>query len=292
MTNEGPALAAAPALLRTHPWADLPPGPAVMGILNVTPDSFSDGGQFRDASEAIAAGIAMAAEGAAIVDVGGESTRPRSAPVRLQDEIDRVVPVVAGLARAGVRVSVDTRRARTMQAALDAGAAIVNDISALTFDSCASRVVARAGCPVILMHMRGTPETMLSLARYGDVSGEVAAELADRVRAAQAAGIDPHCIALDPGIGFAKNGSHNIAMIRGLKSLTSLGHPVIVGVSRKAFIGHLSGVADPAARVAGSIAAGLCALSQGAAVLRVHDVAETVRAVRVWHALTTAMEVG
>ena len=262
-----------------------------MGILNVTPDSFSDGGRFTDASNAIAAGIAMVEQGAAIVDVGGESTRPGSAPVSVQEEIDRVVPVVDGLAKAGVRVSIDTRRARTMHAALGAGAVIVNDVSALRFDSCAARVVARAGCPVILMHMRGTPETMVSLARYDDVPAEVAAELAERVAFAEGVGVERQQIALDPGIGFAKTGSHNIAMIRGLKLLTNTAQPVVVGVSRKAFIGRLSGVSDPAARVAGSIAAGLCALSQGAAVLRVHDVAETVRAVRVWQALAPLAEV-
>lgn len=256
-----------------------------MGILNVTPDSFSDGGRFRSAEAAVAAGIAMAEGGAAIVDVGGESTRPGAEPVSPGDEIDRVAPVVAGLARAGVRVSVDTRTARTMQAALDAGAAIINDVSGLTFDPCSARVVARAGCPVVVMHMRGTPDTMRSLARYGDVAAEVAAELVVRARAAEAAGIDRRHIAVDPGIGFAKNGEHNVALLQRLTILCDLGYPVVVGLSRKAFIGRLSGASSPAERGAGSIAAGLYALSQGAAILRVHDVVETVRAVRVWQAL-------
>lgn len=256
-----------------------------MGVLNVTPDSFSDGGRFRDAQEAVDAGIAMAEAGTAIVDVGGESTRPRAIPVEPAEEIARVLPVVSGLARAGVRVSIDTRRARTMHAALDAGAAMVNDVTALAGDCCSARVVARAGCPVILMHMRGTPQTMLSLARYGDVVREVREELATRLRAALDAGIAPENIALDPGIGFAKDGGHNAALLRGLPALCDMGHPLVIGVSRKAFIGRSSGVSDPASRMAGSLAAALFALSRGARVLRVHDAAETVRAVRVWQAL-------
>ena len=286
MDRTGPALEAAPALLCLGDgWAGLPPGPAVMGILNVTPDSFSDGGRFRDAGQAVEAGLAMAELGAAIIDVGGESTRPHAAPVDVRDEIARVVPVVAGLAHAGVRVSIDTRHARTMGAALEAGAVIVNDVTALAGDCCSARLVARAGCPVVLMHMRGTPGTMHRHASYGDVVVEVADELAQRVRVAVDAGVEPRRIALDPGIGFAKTADGNVVLLRRLDVLCRMGYTVVAGLSRKAFIGRLSGVEDPAARGAGSLAAGLFALSRGARILRVHDVADTVRAVRVWQAL-------
>ena len=183
--------------------------PGVMGILNVTPDSFSDGGRFADTAEAISAGIAMASAGAVIVDVGGESSRPGAEATSLEAEQSRVVPVVRALAQAGIVVSVDTRNAATMTAALDGGARIINDISALTHDPQAAGVVATRRCAVILMHMRGTPATMMSLAQYGDVAADVAAELASRVREAESAGISRDAIALDVGIGFAKGTAHN-----------------------------------------------------------------------------------
>ncbi len=256
-----------------------------MGILNVTPDSFSNGGAYADAAQAIAAGRAMAEAGADIVDVGGESTRPGAAAVPPGEEIRRILPVVRGLAEAGLRVSIDTRNAATMEAALDAGAAIVNDVSALTHDPAAAPLVAARGCPVVLMHMRGTPGTMTGLARYADVAAEVAAELAARMAAAEAAGIARAALCLDPGFGFAKRGEHSVELLRRLPELAALGRPLLVGVSRKGFIGRLSGEERPAARLGGSLAAGLFAVSRGAAILRVHNVSESIAALKVWRAL-------
>jgi dihydropteroate synthase len=268
-----------------HAWAGLPARPCVMGILNVTPDSFSNLEAHRDAEAAIAAGRAMARAGADLIDVGGESTRPGSVAVDPETERTRVVPVIRGLAEAGLVVSVDTRHASTMQAAVEAGARIVNDVSALAYDPQAPATVARLGCPVVLMHMRGTPQTMGSLATYADVAGEVAQELAGRLTAATEAGIAREQIALDPGIGFAKHGPDNVALLQRLGLLLGFGCPLLVGVSRKRFIGTLSGEAEPARRAPGSIAAGLHALLHGARILRVHDVAETVQAVRAWQGL-------
>ena len=255
-----------------------------MGVLNLTPDSFSDGGRHAGAA-GIAAGLAMMADGADIIDIGGESTRPRAAPVPPEVEQDRILPAVRALATAGAVISVDTRNASTMAAALDSGAWIVNDISGLMHDPDAAALVAARGCPVVLMHMRGDPQTMGELATYDDVVAEVRAELATRLAAALAAGIVPDRIALDPGIGFAKAGAQNVALLRGLPELRTLGCEIVAGVSRKRFIGQLSGQPDPAARGPGSLAAGLFALAHGARVLRVHDVAATVQAARVWHAL-------
>jgi len=267
-----------------HEWAGLPSGPVVMGILNVTPDSFSDGSDAIGAAQAIEAGQRMVAEGASILDIGGESTRPGAAPVPLHEEQRRVLPVIAALAGRGVLLSVDTRNASTM-AALDAGAAIVNDVSALSHDPAAAALVARRGCPVVLMHMRGTPATMMAHAAYGDVAAEVLAELAVRIGAAEAAGIALSSIAVDPGIGFAKTTEHNIMILKRLPILLGLGCRIVVGASRKRFIGQLSGAGDAKQRMPGSIAAGLYALSQGATILRVHDVAATVQAVRTWQRL-------
>jgi len=267
-------------------WAGLSlDRPRVMGVLNVTPDSFSDGGRV-DQESAIAAGLAMRADGADIIDVGGESTRPGASATPPEIEQSRVVPVIRALAATGVLVSVDTRHAATMAAALDAGAAIVNDVSALTHDPDSAALVAARGCPVILMHMRGTPATMMDLARYDDVATEVAVEVAARLEAAERAGIRHDSIAIDPGFGFAKHPPHSIALLRGLSALTSLGFPIVAGVSRKGFIRLSSGEPEPARNFPGSIAAGLFALAQGASIVRVHDVKETVQAVRVWHALT------
>jgi dihydropteroate synthase len=259
-----------------------------MGIVNVTPDSFSDGGRHFDAGAAVAAGLAMVEAGAALLDIGGESTRPGSAGISVEEERRRVIPVIRGLRDAGVPLSVDTRNAATMAAALEAGAAIVNDISALAHDPGATGVVARWGCPVILMHMRGTPATMMQFRQYGDVAADVTRELQARMAVAEAAGIAREQIALDPGIGFAKGETENLAMLAGLPVLCALGRPVVVGVSRKAFIGRIAGVERPEARGPGSLAAGLFALGLGAAVLRVHDVAETVQGVRVWQALAAS----
>jgi dihydropteroate synthase len=260
--------------------------PLVMGILNVTPDSFSDGGRAGDLQRAIQAGLTMAQHGADIIDVGGESTRPGAEPVFPAEEQRRVVPVIRALADAGLVVSVDTRHAATMQAALAAGARIVNDVSALAHDPRSSAVVAAAGCPVVLMHMRGTPATMTARAIYHDVVAEVRADLQQRVAAAIQAGVRPEHIVIDPGIGFAKRAEHSQAVLRGLPELAALGYPLLVGVSRKSFIGAISGEPDASGRLGGSLAAGLFAVARGASILRVHDVRETVQALRLWHILS------
>jgi dihydropteroate synthase len=256
-----------------------------MGVLNVTPDSFSDGGDFLDPAAAIEAGLAMAAAGADIIDVGGESTRPQSAPTAQAEERRRILPVVSALAAAGLRVSVDTRHAATMAAALDAGAAIVNDVYALGYDPQAAPLVARRGCPVVLMHMRGTPSDMYAQARYADVAAEVTRELGQRIEAAEYAGIARDRIAIDPGIGFAKTAEQSLELLRRLRELCALGRPILVGISRKSFLAAASGEQDVRRRLPGSLAAGLFALSHGAAILRVHDVSETVQAIKVWQAL-------
>ena len=269
-------------------WAGLPMDrPAVMGILNVTPDSFSDGGVYADAAAAIAAGNEMAAAGADIVDVGGESTRPGAAAVPPDVEQARVLPVIRALARHGLRVSVDTRNVATMQAALDAGAAIVNDISGLSRDPAAAPLLAARSCPVVLMHMRGEPATMNAHTSYDDVAIAVTNELALRVAAAERAGIAVERIVIDPGIGFAKTAAHNLELLRRLPLLLNLGCRVLVGVSRKAFIGKLSGIAKPGDRDPGSLAAGLYSATRSASIVRTHDVAGTVQAFRVWDALAS-----
>jgi dihydropteroate synthase len=259
--------------------------PLIMGIVNATPDSFSDGGRRADSRDAIAAGLAMAADGADIIDVGGESTRPGAIPVPPEVEQARVLPVIRTLAAEGVCVSADTRNASTMRAALEAGARIVNDVSALAHDKLAAGVVVEHACPVVLMHMRGTPETMLSLAVYDDVVAEVRAELTQRIDAAIQAGVRPDRIAIDPGFGFAKRSKQSAAVLRQLSDLVSLGYPVLAGLSRKSLIGALTDETDARRRLPGSIAAELFAVQQGAAILRVHDVMETVQALRVWRAL-------
>jgi dihydropteroate synthase len=274
----------------SHParhWAGLGlDRPLVMGILNVTPDSFSDGGHRADARAAIAAGLAMAADGADIVDIGGESTRPGAAPVPPDVEQDRVLPVIRTLAADGLCLSVDTRNASTMRAALAAGARIVNDVSALAHDKLSAGVVAEHACPVVLMHMRGTPATMNEHAVYEDAAAEVRTELSLRIEAAIQAGIQLEQIAIDPGIGFAKRPAHSRMVLRGLPDLVSLGYPVLVGLSRKSFIGAFTEESEPGQRLPGSLAAGLFAVQNGASILRVHDVRETVQALRVWRALT------
>jgi dihydropteroate synthase len=256
-----------------------------MGILNVTPDSFSDGGRRTDARDAIAAGLAMAAEGADIIDVGGESTRPGAPPVPPEVEQDRVVPVIRALAAEGRCVSVDTRNSATMRAALAAGARIVNDVSALAHDPLSAGVVAEHGCPVVLMHMRGEPATMHAQAIYSDLIAEVRAELSIRIEAAIQAGVRPEQIAVDPGIGFAKRAEHSLAALQALPGLASLGFPILVGVSRKSFVGAISREPDASRRLGGSLAAALFAVLRGASILRVHDVQETVQAFRVWQTL-------
>jgi dihydropteroate synthase len=254
-----------------------------MGILNATPDSFANAG----AAATVADGLAMIEAGATILDIGGESTRPGAAPVPPAEEQARVLPLIRALAGRGAGISIDTRNAATMQAALDAGATMVNDVSALSHDPQSARVVARAGCRVVLMHMRGTPETMATLAQYTDVVAEVKSELAARIAAAVHAGVRRENIIIDPGIGFAKTGTQNIELLRRLGEFLDFGLTVLVGVSRKSFIGTFSGETDPARRVAGSIAASLFALERGAGILRVHDVAQTAQAMQIWRRLAT-----
>jgi dihydropteroate synthase len=263
--------------------------PQVVGIVNVTPDSFSDGARFSGAEEAAEAGHAMSAAGAAIIDVGGESTRPGAKPVWEGDEAERVVPVVRRLAASGTAVSVDTRKAAVMEAALAAGAAMVNDVSALGWDERASTVVADAGCPVVLMHHLGTPETMQMAPTYDrPVPFAVYDWLETRIEAAEAAGIARERILIDPGIGFGKTVQHNLQLLNGLALLHGLGCPIMVGASRKRMIGALSGEAPAEARLAGSIALALKAAEQGAQLHRVHDVPETIQAFRVWRGLRDA----
>ena len=265
-------------------WAGFPAGqPLVMGILNITPDSFSDGG--RNLSDPLSAGLAMIEAGADIIDIGGESTRPGAPAVPVADEIERVRPVICALARAGATISIDTRNAETMRVALGEGARIINDVSAFRHDPNAASVAASARCPVVLMHMRGGPEDMADLVAYQDVVADVREELRQRVREALMAGVAAESICIDPGIGFAKTGEQNIQLLRHLPAMSIDEFPRLVGVSRKGFIGQLSGEPDPAKRAGGSVAAALWALQRGADILRVHDVAETVQAIRVWRGL-------
>jgi dihydropteroate synthase len=269
-------------------WAgfDVSGRPLVMGILNVTPDSFSDGGRFLVLEDAVAAGAKMLAAGADILDVGGESTRPGAAPVTPDEEMARILPVIRALAGIGAAISADTRNAATMAAALDAGAAIINDISGLKHDKKSAALVAARGCPVVLMHMRGTPMTMNCQAHYANLVEDVLSELMAARDAAVAAGVRPNNIALDPGLGFAKIGEQNVFLLRATSRFATLGHPLVVGVSRKKFIGQFGGAPDPRKRMAGSLAAGLYAVSQGAHILRVHDVEETVQGLKIWTELT------
>lgn len=259
--------------------------PQVMGIVNVTPDSFSDGGLHATADAALAQGRALLAAGAAILDIGGESTRPGAAEVPVEEEIARVLPVIAGLA-AEAPVSVDTRKAAVAAAALESGACVVNDVSALTFDAALAGVVAAVGVPVILMHAQGRPETMQDDPRYDDVLIDVYEALELRVAAALAAGIARDRIVIDPGIGFGKTKDHNLALMRGLSLFHGLGLPVMLGVSRKRFIGTIGGADRAADRAPGTLALTLAGIAQGIQLHRVHDAAEIVQGIRLWRAAT------
>ena len=259
--------------------------PQVMGIVNVTEDSFSDGGRFADSAAAAEAGADMAGQGAAIVDVGGESTRPGAKAVWEGDEIERIVPVIRQLSTGGAAVSVDTRKADVMTAALEAGARMINDVSALTFDGRSAGVIAASDVPVVLMHHQGSPETMQEDPRYDDVLVEVYRWLEERIEAAEVAGIKRDRVLVDVGFGFGKNVGHNLELMNGLSLFHSLGCPLVVGASRKRTIGALSGEAPADRRLGGNIAFALKAAEQGAHVLRVHDVPETVQALRIWRGL-------
>jgi len=262
----------------------------VMGIVNVTPDSFSDGGMFDDAAAAVAHGEELARSGADLLDVGGESTRPGSDPVPVADEIARVVPTIAGLVAAlpSTPISVDTRKGEVAAAAIAAGATIVNDVSAGA-DPAMFPIVAESGAGMIVMHMKGDPKTMQVDPAYDDVVGEVHGYLRERMEAAVFAGVSAASLAVDPGIGFGKNLDHNLELLREVSRLRDLGAPLVVGVSRKGFLGTLTGTADPEDRLEATAAAVAWCSAQGVDVVRVHDVAEMVRVVAVVDAIARAV---
>jgi dihydropteroate synthase len=257
--------------------------PLIMGIVNVTPDSFSDGGQHPTHGAALAHALRLIEEGADILDIGGESTRPGAAEVTLDEELGRVVPLVESLAREGVPLSVDTSKPEVMRAAIDAGAAIINDVHALRSPG-AVDAVADSDCGVVLMHMQGVPRSMQMAPRYEDVVAEVRVFLRERLGALEAAGVSPDRIALDPGFGFGKTVEHNFTLLRELQRFTSLGCPVLAGLSRKSMLGAVTGraVSD---RVTASVVGAVLAAERGAGVLRVHDVAATRDGLRVWGAM-------
>jgi len=254
--------------------------PTLMGVVNVTPDSFSDGGLYLDPGRAVERGRELAAQGAAILDVGGESTRPGAAEVPLAEELRRTEPVVAGLVGGGARISIDTSKVAVAEAALDAGATIVNDVTALRAEPDIAALCADRGAGLVLMHMQGTPRTMQEDPRYGDVVEDVKAFLSERIEAATAAGVAEDGIWVDPGIGFGKTLEHNLDLLRRLGELRSLGRPLVVGTSRKSFIAKIDG-SPVGERLGGTIATGLLAWRNGADVLRVHDVAAMADALRV-----------
>jgi len=258
---------------------------ALMGIVNVTPDSFSDGGRYFEPAQAISHGVKLVEEGADIIDVGGESTRPGARPVSGREEMERVIPVIRGLRRElSAPISVDTYKADVARAALDEGADMVNDISALRFDPAMAPLVAAEKVPVVLMHMQGTPRTMQQRPHYRDVVEEVKEFLRDQIRYAVQSGVDLERIIIDPGIGFGKELEHNLALLRALPALADLGRPVLVGPSRKTFIGKILD-AGPEERLEGSLAAAVAAVLGGASVIRTHDVKEARRAIRVADAM-------
>ena len=261
--------------------------PLVMGVVNVTPDSFSDGGRFLDAGAALSHARRLIAEGADILDIGGESTRPGAQPVPESEEIARVAPLIEAVRReSDIRISIDTMKPAVARAAVAAGASIWNDVTALRWSDESLTTAADLGCDVVLMHMLGEPRTMQDDPRYDDVVAEVAAFLAERAQAAMAAGVARDKIWLDPGIGFGKTVAHNLALLAHLDALVDLGFPVILGASRKRFLAALDPAAkDPDARLAGSLAAALTGAAAGVAAVRVHDVAETVQALNVWTAI-------
>jgi dihydropteroate synthase len=255
----------------------------VLGIVNVTPNSFSDGGRYLDRPRAIEHALQLREEGAHLIDVGGESTRPGAQPVPVAEELDRVMPVVEALVAEGVAVSIDTMKPEVMRAAIDAGCAVVNDVNAFRAPG-AVEAVAKGKVGVIAMHMQGAPTTMQQAPYYDDVVAEVASYLHGRAQALEAGGVAHGRIVLDPGFGFGKTLAHNLALFRALPALSQMGYPILAGVSRKRMIGEITG-RPLGERAAGSVAAGLLAVQNGARLLRVHDVKETVDAIRVWRAI-------
>jgi dihydropteroate synthase len=260
----------------------------VMGIVNVTPDSFSDGGEWFERSAAIEHGRRLVAEGASILDVGGESTRPYADPVTVEEELERVVPVVEALTATGAQLSIDTMKAPVARAAVAAGATFVNDVTGFRHDPEMAGLVADRGCDCCVMHMLGDPQTMQEDPRYDDVVSEVKAFLEERVAFAVAAGVAEARIAVDPGIGFGKTVEHNLELLRRLDEIAALGFPVVFGTSRKGFLGRLTGREDPHERVFGTVATNVLALERGASVFRVHDVAATADALTVTAATLAA----
>lgn len=259
--------------------------PRVMGIVNVTPDSFSDGGEHFDAEAAIAHGLKLAGEGADLLDVGGESTRPGADEVSLEEELRRTIPVIEALAqRVSIPISIDTSKPEVMRAAVAAGAGMINDVHGLRREG-ALDAAAGLGVPVVLVHMQGEPRSMQAAPQYDDVVGDVHRFLAERIFVAEMAGIEKKRIVVDPGFGFGKDASHNLQLLAQLERFTELGVPVLAGLSRKRTIGELTGRDVPADRVHGSVAAHLIAAQRGAKLLRVHDVAATVDALKVWNAV-------
>ena len=257
----------------------------LMGIVNVTPDSFSDGGAFTDTERAVAHGLNLACAGADVLDIGGESTRPGSRPVSEKEERRRVLPVIRALRRqTGVLLSVDTTKAAVAAAALEEGADIVNDISAMRFDAGMPAAIVAGGAGVILMHMQGTPATMQTAPRYDDLVGDIRGFFRERLAAATAAGIPESAVVLDPGIGFGKTLTHNLTLLNRLDAFQEFGRPLCIGPSRKAFIGAILGL-PVEQRLEGTLAAAVVGISRGANILRVHDVAETVKAARVAEAI-------
>jgi len=263
--------------------------PRVMGILNITPDSFADAGAHFDHERALDHARRMLADGADIIDIGGESTRPGAQPVAERDELARVLPVIEVLAAEGAVVSIDTMKPAVMRAATAAGAALINDVRALQARG-ALEVAAESGAAVCLMHMRGEPRTMQSQPEYDDVVRDVRDFLVKRALICEASGIARDRIAIDPGFGFGKTLAHNLALTRALPAIKATGYPVLVGISRKSAIGKITG-RDVADRLAGSLSAALAAVVRGASILRVHDVRETIDALKVWHAIETGEEV-
>ena len=267
---------------------DFSGGAIVMGILNVTPDSFSDGGHYLDVKKAIAHGVEMAKQGAAIIDIGPESSRPGSAPVSVGDQIKRAVPVIKELSgQVNIPISIDTRIPEVAEAAVEAGASIINDITAFEEDTM-TELAVRSQTPVILMHMQGTPQTMQADPQYDDVVMEVVEFLMERAKTAEAAGIAPERIFLDPGIGFGKTTEHNLQLLRELEVICDQGYRVLIGASRKRFIGQITGKDIPADRIFGTAATTAIAVANGASIIRVHDVAETVDVVKVANAICRA----
>lgn len=257
--------------------------PRVMGVVNVTPDSFSDGGRYVDPDRAVAHARALIAEGADIVDIGGESTRPGAEPVQEEEELARVIPVIEGLSNIDIPISVDTRRAEVMRQAVAAGAAIINDVSGLTFEEDSLEAAAASDAGIVLMHSRGTPQDMQTDPRYRNVGGDTYDWLQGRVDAAEKAGIAPDRLAVDPGIGFGQTTAHIRALLRGQTMFHGIGLPLLMGVSRKRFIGEITGVAEAGDRLAGSLAGALACAAAGAQIIRVHDVAATRQALALAH---------